>query len=127
VSENILNAILYSSKEAGVDPQDQTDHDIMYYRLGIVHSDKVPFVVESIEDYKNFAATLDPRLRELFMNDARTYRNMMSSYGSIKGRTLSMINTNTQQHTLTQKNVNQKKGWNALFQAKEQSKQPGEE
>ena len=115
MSDNILNAILYSSKDTGIDPTDNTDHDVMFYRLGIVQSDKVPYVVEAIENVKNFARTVEPRLRPYLVNDARTYRNMISSFGSVKGKTLSMVNTTTQQHTLTQKNVQQKKGWASMF------------
>lgn len=115
MSESILNAILYSSKEPGVDPKDHTDHDTMFYRLGIVQSDKAPYVVQAIDNYRNFSETVEPRLRRFLTNDARTFRNMFSSFGSVGGKTLKLINTTQQSHTLTQKNVSQKKGLAAMF------------
>ena len=115
MSESILNAILYSSKEPGVDQKDHTDHDTLFYRLGIVQSDKAPYVVQAIDNLRNFSNTVEPRLRKFMVNDARTFRNMFSSFGSVGGKTLRLINTTQQSHSITQKNVSQKKGLASMF------------
>ena len=105
----VANIIIQGSKE-GVD-QDGMDSELIFNRSLYVKSDQIDKVVQTMYDEINFAKTVDPRMRPLLMNDARTLKHRIASHSSINGKVLQMVGTTRQEHHLTSQTAKTQKSF----------------
>ncbi len=114
----VESLVMQSSKE-GIDEHGM-DYDMLYVRSQFVKSDQLPHTVGITYDMINYAKTCEPRLRMFLLPDSKTKKYKIASFSSINGKILKMVQTQRQEHNVTQQNVQNRKGWEGMFKGKEQ-------